>query len=113
MARVTVEDCLKMVDNRFQLIHLAAKRVEQLRKGAKPLYECKNKEVVLALREVASGEVMPGRPGEELPPIEYLQPELPEVYEEEEEEFEAEAEVEAEAEPEGEVAASAEEPEEK
>ena len=58
MARVTIEDCLTQVDNRFLLVHLGAKRVIQLRKGAKPLYEApKNKEIVLALREIAAGEV--------------------------------------------------------
>jgi DNA-directed RNA polymerase subunit omega len=57
MARITVEDCLKKIDNRFGLIHLAAKRVRQLRKGAEPLVVCKNKDVVVALREIASGQV--------------------------------------------------------
>ena len=58
MARITVEDCLKQVSNRFLLVHLGAKRVIQLRKGAKPLYEApKNKEIVLALREIAAGVV--------------------------------------------------------
>jgi DNA-directed RNA polymerase subunit omega len=58
MARVTIEDCLTQVHNRFLLVHLGAKRVIQLRKGAKPLYEApKNKEIVLALREIAAGEV--------------------------------------------------------
>lgn len=84
MARVTIEDCLKRVDNRFELIHLAAKRVEQLRRGAVPLvYAPKNKEIVRALREIAAGQVMAAAPGEELPPIEYYLPE-PEVPEEEE-----------------------------
>lgn len=59
MARVTVEDCLKTVDNRFSLVHLAAKRVRQLREGAPPLVDRKNKEVVVALREIAAGEVYP------------------------------------------------------
>ena len=59
MARVTVEDCLAKVDNRFTLVHLAAKRVRQLREGAPPYLESKNKEVVLALREVAGGFVYP------------------------------------------------------
>ncbi len=59
MARVTVEDCLKQVDNRFALVHLAAKRVRQLRKGAVPRVTRKNKEVVVALRELAAGEVEP------------------------------------------------------
>lgn len=58
MARVTIEDCLKKVNNRFSLVHLGAKRVIQLRKGAAPLVEApKNKEVVLALREIAAGAV--------------------------------------------------------
>ena len=58
MARVTIEDCLKEVNNRFILVHLGAKRVIQLRKGAAPLVDApKNKEVVLALREIAAGLV--------------------------------------------------------
>lgn len=57
MARITVEDCLKKVDNRFGLIHLAAKRVRQLRKGEEPLVLCKNKDIVTSLREIAEGEV--------------------------------------------------------
>jgi DNA-directed RNA polymerase subunit omega len=58
MARVTVEDCLEKVDNRFLLVMLAAKRVKQLYKGSKPLIENKgdNKNVVLALREIAAGK---------------------------------------------------------
>jgi len=58
MARVTVEDCLEKVDNRFLLVMLAAKRVKQLYKGARPLIENKsdNKNVVLALREIAAGK---------------------------------------------------------
>jgi DNA-directed RNA polymerase subunit omega len=58
MARVTVEDCLQRLNNRFMLVHLAARRVIQLRKGSKPLVEApKNKEIVRALREIASGAV--------------------------------------------------------
>jgi len=58
MARVTIEDCLKKVNNRFTLVHLGAKRVIQLRKGASPLVDApKNKEVVVALREIAAGLV--------------------------------------------------------
>ena len=57
MARVTVEDCLERVDNRFQLVHLAARRVRQLRQGAKPMSDRDNKDVVLALREIAAGSV--------------------------------------------------------
>jgi DNA-directed RNA polymerase subunit omega len=59
MARVTVEDCLRKVDNRFELIHLAAKRVRQLRKGAEPLVVCKNKDVVVSLREIAGEPYFP------------------------------------------------------
>jgi DNA-directed RNA polymerase subunit omega len=57
MARITVEDCLERVDNRFGLIHLAANRVRQLRKGAEPLVVCKNRDTVVALREIAAGKV--------------------------------------------------------
>jgi DNA-directed RNA polymerase subunit omega len=58
MARVTVEDCLEKVENRFQLVMLAAKRVKQLYKGAQPLIDPKNNRlVVTALREIAAGKV--------------------------------------------------------
>lgn len=57
MARITVEDCLKQVDNRFNLIHMAAKRVRLLRKGDEPLVASKNTDVVVALREIAAGKV--------------------------------------------------------
>jgi len=57
MARITVEDCLAKVNTRFQLVHLAAARVRQLRKGAEPLVVCKNKDVVVSLREIAAGKV--------------------------------------------------------
>ena len=57
MARITVEDCLEKADNRFGLIHLAARRVRQLKKGAEPLIVCKNKDIVVALREIAAGQV--------------------------------------------------------
>jgi DNA-directed RNA polymerase subunit omega len=59
MARITVEDCLSKVNNRFAVIHLAAKRVRQLRKGAEPLIVSKNRDVVVALREIAAGKVFP------------------------------------------------------
>jgi DNA-directed RNA polymerase subunit omega len=65
MARITVEDCLKKVDNRFGLIHLAAKRVRYLRKGEEPLVICKNKDIVTALREIAEGKVFKVRHEEE------------------------------------------------
>lgn len=57
MARVTVEDCLEKVENRFQLVILASKRVKQLYKGAQPLVESKNRQVVTALREIAAGKI--------------------------------------------------------
>lgn len=57
MARVTVEDCLKQVPNRFELVMLASKRARQLFKGAKPLVDDDNREVVIALREIAAGVV--------------------------------------------------------
>ena len=57
MARITVEDCLEQVPNRFQLVLLAARRAKQLLKGARPLVHTDNKEVVAALREVAAGKV--------------------------------------------------------
>jgi len=58
MARVTVEDCLKAVPNRFALVILASKRAKQLLNGAKPLIKRKNKEVIISLREVAAGKVV-------------------------------------------------------
>jgi DNA-directed RNA polymerase subunit omega len=57
MARITVEDCMAQVENRFELVHLAAKRTKQLVKGARPLVKSANKEVVTALREIAANEV--------------------------------------------------------
>jgi DNA-directed RNA polymerase subunit omega len=57
VARVTIEDCLEQVPNRFSLIHLAFQRIKQLRSGADPLVQSKNKEVVVALREIAAGKV--------------------------------------------------------
>ena len=59
MARITVEDCLHKVNNRFALVHLAAKRVKQLLKGDRALVKADNREVVMALREIATGKVKP------------------------------------------------------
>lgn len=64
MARITVEDCLEKVPNRFELVLLAARRAKQLLKGARPLVESDNKEVVAALREVGEGKVMMRYPEE-------------------------------------------------
>ncbi len=57
MARVTVEDCLKKIPDRFLIVHLAIERVKQLRKGAQPLVKSNNKEIITALREIAAGKV--------------------------------------------------------
>ncbi len=57
MARITVEDCLQQVDNRFSLVHLAAQRVRQLKDGAVPYLPPRNKEIVVSLREIAMGAV--------------------------------------------------------
>ena len=58
MARITVEDCLDQIPNRFQLVLLGARRAKQLLKGARPLVESDNKEVVTALREIAAEKVV-------------------------------------------------------
>ena len=54
MARITVEDCLEHVDNRFDLVLLAARRARQISQGAEPLVPAENdKPTVIALREIA------------------------------------------------------------
>ena len=58
MARVTVEDCLDRIGNRFELVLLASKRARQLAMGAAPLVPSENdKPTVLALREIAEGKI--------------------------------------------------------
>ena len=58
MARLTVEDCLDHVDNRFELVLIASKRARQLSMGAEPLVEVENdKPTVLALREIAENKI--------------------------------------------------------
>jgi DNA-directed RNA polymerase subunit omega len=59
MARITVEDCLKQIPNRFLLVMVASKRTKQLYKGAQPLIENKsnNNKSVHCLREIAAGKV--------------------------------------------------------
>ncbi len=57
MARITVEDCLKRVESRFELVILAARRAKMLLKGAKPLVQTDNRYIVTALREIAAGKV--------------------------------------------------------
>jgi DNA-directed RNA polymerase subunit omega len=57
MARITVEDCVEKVSSRFELVIVASKRARQLLKGAKPLIESNNRDIVVALREIAAGKV--------------------------------------------------------
>lgn len=58
MARVTVEDCLANVDNRFQLVLVAAKRAREITMGKEPMLPWENdKATVVALREIAAGLV--------------------------------------------------------
>jgi len=77
MARVTVEDCLDKVDNRFQLVLVATKRARQLSNGVQPLVEWENdKPTIVALREIAEGLIGPSILDEPVHP----------VFEEEEEE---------------------------
>lgn len=57
MARVSIEDCLEFMDNRFALVKVAAQRARELIGGAEPLRRTKNKECVTALREIADGLV--------------------------------------------------------
>lgn len=57
MARITVEDCLDKVSSRFELVQLASVRAKQLRKGAKPMVSSDNRDIVIALREIAAGKV--------------------------------------------------------
>jgi DNA-directed RNA polymerase subunit omega len=57
LARVTVEDCLEKVPNRFALVILGAERARQLASGGRPLVKCENKPAVTSLREIAHGHV--------------------------------------------------------
>ena len=59
MARITIEDCLKRVNNRFILVNMAAKRVRQIREGSEYLVSSpKNEDIVVALREIAAGKII-------------------------------------------------------
>jgi DNA-directed RNA polymerase subunit omega len=60
MARITVEDCLENVDNLFQLVLLASQRARRLANGAEPTVPWENdKPTVVALREIAAGNITP------------------------------------------------------
>ncbi len=62
MARITVEDCLENIDNRFELVLTATKRARQIGHGAEPLVKEENdKPTVIALREIAEGLIDPER----------------------------------------------------
>ncbi len=70
MARVTVEDCLDKVDNRFQLVLVASKRARQLANGVQPLVEWENdKPTIVALREIAAGLIGPSILDEPIHPV--------------------------------------------
>ena len=59
MARITIEDCLRKVDNRFLLVNMVARRVRQIREGSDYLVSSpKNEDIVVSLREVAAGKVV-------------------------------------------------------
>lgn len=63
MARITVEDCIERVPNRFHLVQMAAIRAKQLKRGSAPLIpQGENKEIVTALREIAAGYIKPDYP---------------------------------------------------
>lgn len=57
MARVTIEDCLRNVDNMYELVHVATKRVRMLYRGDEPMVKTKNRQIVTALREVAAKKI--------------------------------------------------------
>ncbi len=66
MARITIEDCVEKVPNRFHLVQMASIRTKQLKKGARPLVRADdNKAVVLSLREIAAGYIKPDYPSSE------------------------------------------------
>ena len=66
MARVTVEDCLELEENRFALVVMAARRSRQLMTGHEPLVKCKNKPLVTSLREIAAGKVKFSTPSSDI-----------------------------------------------
>lgn len=59
MARITIEDCMKRVPNRFLLVNMVARRVRQIREGSEYLVSApKNEDIVVALREIAAGKIV-------------------------------------------------------
>ena len=66
MARITIEDCIRNVPNRFHLVQMTAIRTKQLKRGARGMVDAEdNKEVVVALREIAAGYIKPNYPEED------------------------------------------------
>lgn len=62
MARITIEDCLRKIPNRFALVNMVARRVRQIREGSDYLVSSpKNEDVVISLREVAAGRIIKKR----------------------------------------------------
>ncbi|HYP68781.1 MAG TPA: DNA-directed RNA polymerase subunit omega [Thiobacillaceae bacterium] len=57
MARITVDDCIKRIDNRFELTLAATYRARQIAQGSQPMVDSKDKPTVTALREIAAGKV--------------------------------------------------------
>jgi DNA-directed RNA polymerase subunit omega len=71
VARITVEDCLKKVSNRFLLVNMVAKRVRQIREGSEYLVSApKNEDIVISLREIAAGKINLTRVAPALPEFE-------------------------------------------
>jgi DNA-directed RNA polymerase subunit omega len=71
MARITIEDCMEHVPNRFHLVRMAVIRAKQLKKGALPLLTSENnKQVVMSLREIAAGLVKPSELGTDAEQVE-------------------------------------------
>lgn len=64
MARVSIEDCLQKMSNRFALVTVAATRTRQLMAGEEPTIKSKNKLAVTALREIAEGQISAHLPGD-------------------------------------------------
>lgn len=80
MARITVEDCLQNVDNLFQLVILAAQRARRIANGAEPTVPLENdKPTVVALREIAAGNVTADMLHEPEPPPTEAAPAVPEL----------------------------------
>jgi DNA-directed RNA polymerase subunit omega len=81
MARITVEDCLENIDNKFEMVLVASKRARRIAHGADALVEMENdKPTVIALREIAAGHISPAILDEvdQPAPDEFLQPEATE-----------------------------------